>query len=78
MQLHQTVKHDVVHSAVTAKLLGYLTFPLPQWMLMLFPCVYARPIFASCLTVKVDPRRIVGEDSLSSGDDIDAVVGMGI
>src|ERR1035437_5657085 len=73
-RLDQTVRHHKIHAAVAAQLPRQLADLLPVWMLEPRLVGIDRSKFFLGGTVQEDARRIVAEDALGSGDQVNAVV----
>src|ERR1022692_2461001 len=74
--LYQAPGHHEIHAVVAAQFAGQLAGLLPKRMLELLLVWVERSELLLTRAVQVNPRRVVAEDALGPGNQIDAVVGL--
>ena len=74
--LYQTIRHHEVHAAVAAELAGKLAGVLPVLVFEARLVRVDRAEFLSRRAFQVNARRIIAENALGAGDQVDAVVGL--
>src|ERR1035437_8712341 len=78
-QLHalgEAVRHHVIHAAMAADFFRHLADSLPQRGLVFLLIQVERFEGFAPRPIDVDARRIIAEDALGAGDQVDAVVGL--
>src|ERR1035437_3022099 len=78
-QLHalgEAVRHHVIHAAMAADFFRHLADSLPQRGLVFLLIQIERFEGFAPRPIDVDARRIIAEDALGAGDQVDAVVGL--
>ena len=73
--LDQAEAHDVVHAAVATELAGQFPLTLPERVLVLLVDLGADKVLAAFLTLDIEARRVVHEDSPAPLNDVQAGVG---